>query len=268
MSINLVGFDSAWADNAGTPGAICAARFEAGGGIVFHAPRLVGFEAAAGFIEGLHGDGDLTLVAIDQPTIVRNAGGSRPAERAVASVMSWSGGAIQPANRSKATMFGDGAPIWRFLDRLGFADDPETAARATCGGFVMEVYPALALLSLDPTFAAAGKVGPRYNPARKTFRQDAWRKVLAAALREAGALRLEAAAEWCAGLDGEAKPRKATQDRLDALLCLLIAKRWRDERAGCAMIGDLETGYIVAPVSLAVRTRLEAAGLERGVPIA
>ncbi len=268
MAVNLVGFDSAWADNPRAPGAICAACLEPGGGIVFHAPRLVGFEAAAAFIEGLHGGDDLTLVGIDQPTIVPNAGGSRPAERVVAAVMSWSGGAIQPANRGKASMFGDGAPIWRFLDRLGFADDPEAAARATLGGFVMEVYPALALLSLDPAFAAAGKGGPRYNPGRKTFRQDAWGTVLAAAGREAAALRLDAAATWCAGLDAEARPRKATQDRLDAVLCLLIAKRWREERGRCAMIGDRDAGYIVAPVEACVRTRLEAAAMERGVPIA
>ncbi len=268
MSVNLVGFDSAWADNPRTPGALCAARVEADGHTMFHAPRLVGFEAAAAFVEGLHGDGDLTLVAIDQPTIVPNAGGSRPAERVVASVMSWSGGAIQPANRGKAGMFGDGAPIWRFLDRLGFTDDPEAAARATRGGFVMEVYPALALLSLDPAFAAAGKGGPRYNPARTTFRQEAWGGVVAAAGREAAALRLRAAAAWCAGLDTTARPRKGTQDRLDAVLCLLIAKRWREDRGRCVMVGDRDAGYIVAPVEAAVRARLGAAATLRGVPIA
>ncbi len=268
MTINLVGFDSAWADNPRMPGALCAARIEADGGIVFHAPRLVGFEAAAAFVEDLHGDGDLTLVAIDQPTIVPNAGGSRPAERVVASVMSWSGGAIQPANRGKAGMFDDGAPIWRFLDRLSFTDDPEAAARATRGGFVMEVYPALALLSLDPAFAAAGKGGPRYNPARPTFRQEAWGRVIAAAGREAAALRLGAAAAWCDDLDAGGKPRKETQDRLDALLCLLIAKRWREARERCVMVGDRAAGYIVAPVEATVRARLEAAAALRGVPIA
>lgn len=267
MALNLVGFDSAWSDNPKAPGAICACRIENDRPAIFHEPRLARFDEALALIEAWHFADDVTLVAIDQPTIVRNQTNMRPAERVVASVMSWSGGAIQPAYRDKAAMFGDGSPIERFLAALGFADDPEAASTATCGGFVMEVYPALALLSLEPAFAAAGKRGPRYNPARKTFSQAAWRGVCDAAEREARRLALDAAAAWCAALDRDAKPSKARQDCLDALLCLLIAARWRGERAGCAMVGDLATGYIVAPVDAALRERLARRAADLGVAI-
>ena len=164
-------------------------------------------------------------------------------------------------------MFGDGAPIWRFLDALAVIDDPEAAVDATSGLFVMESYPALALLSLDPAFVAAGKSGPRYNPGRPTFSQNAWRAVRAAATREATRLGLPRVATWCRALDPDAKPRKAKQDELDSILCLLIAVRWRRERASCVMIGDLRGGYIVTPVADVVRGRLEMAANARGVAI-
>ena len=267
MAVNLIGFDSAWSDNPRVPGAICALRVADDASPVFTPPDLVGFAAATDFVRDLHRPGDLTLVAIDQPTIVPNETGARPPERVVASVISWSGGGIQPAYRGKASMFGDGAPVWRFRDALGFVDDPEAAALAARGLFWMEVYPALALLSLDAAFTSAGKRGPRYNPSRPTFEQTAWQAVLGAAVREADRLGQPEIAAWCETRDPDAKPRKGGQDELDAILCLLIAARWRRERASCAMIGDLASGYIVAPVGEIVRRRLEAAAARRDLRI-
>ena len=269
MSTKLVGFDSAWAGNAKAPGAICAARIEADGTSVVHAPHLVGFDAAADFIQGLHRDGDFTLVAIDQPTIVHNKTSMRPAERVVASLISWSGGGIQPANRSEAkkAMFGDGAPIWGFLKTLSFRDDPEAAVSADSGGFVMESYPALALLGLEPAFVEGPGRGPRYNPRPKTFKQEAWEAVCRVAEREARRLDLNAAADWCAAIDKAARPKKGLQDCLDAMVCLIIAACWRFERQRCAMIGDLDHGYIVAPVSPDTRAYLARSAARANVPI-
>ena len=267
MSINLVGFDSAWAGNVRAPGAICAARIEADGSVVFHAPHLVGFDAAADVVKALHRDGDLTLVAIDQPTIVRNRTGMRPAERVVASLISWSGGGTQPAYGDKASMFGPDAPIWRFLDALRFVDDPEAAAGAEAGGFVMEAYPALALLGLEPAFVEAPRRGPRYNPRSRTFQQAAWHAVCRVTEQEARRLGLADAADWCAAIDRAGKPNKALQDCLDAMVCLLIAACWRFERQRCAMIGDLASGYIVAPVSPVTRSHLTRSAATVGVPI-
>ncbi len=270
MSVNLIGFDSAWAGNSKVPGAICGACREGDGPVAFHPPRLVGFDAAAAFIKSLHHPGDLTLVAIDQPTIVRNPTGMRPAERVVASLISWSGGGIQPAYREKP-LFGDDAPIWRFLGMLessGCVDDPERAARAHAGLFVMEVYPALALLSLDDAFMAARGARPSYNPGnRRRFRHEDWCAVCSATSREGRCLGLDDVAAFGDAMLALPTPRKGDQDRLDAAICLLVAKRWRDDRESCAMIGDTESGYIVAPVSSPVRARLEAAATGRDVTV-
>ncbi len=267
-SLTYVGFDSAWADNPRKPGAICALRLARGEPPAFHPPQAAGFDAALAFIRERHAAGAVTLVAIDQPTVVRNEGGARPVERLVASVMSFSGGGIQPAYRgtNKADLFGDAAPIWRFLAALGFADDPERAAGAGDGGFVMEVFPALALLGLEPAFLAAARTGPRYNPGRPTFLLPAWRAVCRTAAAEARRLGLAAVADWCEALPVESKPRKREQDALDAVICLLVAARWRADRAGCLMLGDLDQGYIVAPANVALRERLARSPFSAQVP--
>ena len=75
----------------------------------------------------LRGDG-VTLVALDQPTIVPNAAGARPVERLAASLMGWLGGGVQPANTGRTGLFCPAAPIWRFLAALGATHDPERAA--------------------------------------------------------------------------------------------------------------------------------------------
>ena len=266
MAVNLVGFDSAWADNPARLGAICAVRHAEGVPVRFEAPRLVDFAAAGAFIGALHRPGDLTLLAIDQPTIVPNVDGARPVERVVASLMSYSGGAIQPAFRSRTTMFGDNAPIWRFLSDLAFTDDPEASCGAGSGGFVLEVYPALAVLGLSPSFMSAPRLGPRYNPSRPTFQLTAWADVCAAVAGELARLGLPEPAEWCAALAVDRKPAKRVQDCLDAVICLLIAARWHLERDSCLMVGDLACGYIVAPVSSATRERLCRAAATRAVP--
>ena len=269
MAATLIGFDSAWVDHPKRPGAICAFRQD-GGAKTFIAPISASFDNALEHIRSLHYPGDLTVVAIDQPTIVKTEGSMRPAERVVASVISWSGGGMQPAYTDKIKMFGACAPIWRFLDGLrtiGCVDDPESAATAPEGLFVMEVYPALALLSLDPAFVAASGRRPCYNPAnRRRFRLDDWRAVCAAVASDARRLSLDELAGFCDAIQKVDTPRKADQDRLDAAICLLVAARWRHDRRSCAMIGDTADGYLVAPVSAFVHNRLKQAAALKHVP--
>jgi predicted RNase H-like nuclease len=132
----------------------------------------------------------------------------------------------------------------------------------------MEVFPALALASLEPAFFGLRK-GPRYNPARrKTFRIQDWWAVVDAAMREATGLSCTPLVSWIEEIRATTAPKKEHQDRLDAALCLLIAIRWRlGKREHAVAIGDLKNGYIVAPVSEPVFRRLREVAAERGVPI-
>lgn len=264
----FIGFDSAWADNARAPGAICAVGLEGGVPAVFHRPRLVSFSQALAFIEEVRSPSGVSLVALDQPTLVPNATSMRPVERAAASLISWMGGGAQPANRGRTGMFCKAAPVWRFLTSLGAEEDPERARDADDGLFIMEVFPALALASLGPGFFGR-LAGPRYNPGRaKTFRAADWVKVAETAAAEASAFGCVELAGWCREAGALAKPRKADQDMLDAALCTLIALRWRlRARQDSLLLGDLTSGYMVLPASQTVRERLTVAAMKCSVPV-
>jgi predicted RNase H-like nuclease len=267
MSAIFVGFDSAWADNPKARGAICSVRFDGEGFVDFHAPELVGFDDAIVCVTGLLRSDMPTLVALDQPTIVPNETGMRPVERAVASLISWMGGGVQPAN-SGLPLFRSHAPIHGFLRRLRATEDSEAARTAERGLHLMEVFPALTLASLEASFFGQRK-GPRYNPARrKTFQIEHWHAVVAAARREAALFGCAPLVAWLDEQIRNPTPKKADQDRLDAAQCLLIAIRWRlGDRGESVMIGDLKDGYILAPACGPVMERLTKAAKKCNVPI-
>ena len=264
----FVGFDSAWADNPKAPGAICSVVFDGDRFVDFHHPESVGFSQAFAHIERVLRPNLPILVAIDQPTIVPNDKGMRPVDKTVASLISWIGGGVQPANRGKLAMFGPQAPIWAFKERLAATQNPEVARTAIRGVHLMEVFPALALASFDPQFFGR-LAGPRYNPARrKTFRRDDWRAVILCAIAEAQRCGFHTMVAWLNELHLCENPNKMHQDRLDAAICLLIAIRWRvGARDESVVLGDLQTGYMVAPVSSAVMTRLSHDAFERSVAV-
>jgi predicted RNase H-like nuclease len=116
--------------------------------------------------------------------------------------------------------------IRRFLNALGATfKDPEQARLATKGLYLMKVFPALALPSLDP--ALFGRLaGPKYNPdRRKTFRKDDWARVAEAAEQVFHTLGCEEMAAWCRDAERIDEPQKAGQDKIDSVLCVLIALR-------------------------------------------
>lgn len=260
----IIGFDSAWTDKASAPGAICIIS-RRNGRWTFKPPRLTTFGQALTAIQA-ESEHDYRLVAIDQPTIVPNACGSRPVDKIAASVISFVGGGVQPANRSKLGMFDDAAPIWKFKQALDAIEDPEQARAADKGLFVMEVFPALALPSVEPRLYARYGAA-RYNPAnRKRYRHQDWLTVVDAVDRWADELQVGGAAEWCHSHRHLPTPRKGDQDLLDAVICALIGLTWRVRpRDSSLMIGDLKAGYMITPVSSEVRTRLVSAASYRGV---
>ena len=132
------------------------------------------------------------LVVIDQPIIVPNASGTRPVDSVAKSFMGQLGSAAQHANRSesriKASMFGDEAPIWKFIGKivpsefLGRTTGPVenrafvnfSAAKAATGQTRMiEVYPAMALPALESGFMELRRkkrrYAARYDPSRDNF---------------------------------------------------------------------------------------------------
>lgn len=264
----FIGFDSAWADNPKARGAICALVMEDNLPREFHPPRLVSFCEALQFTKDVQAMSGCTVLALDQPTIVPNQTSMRPVERVAASLVSWLGGGVQPSNRNKVGMFCDASPIWKFLEELGGHEDPEEARVATSGLHLVEVFPALALPSIDTDFFGR-LAAPRYNPQRrKTFRLQDWMRVARAAANGFDQLGFDEQASWChvAALIGQ--PRKPDQDMLDAMLCLLVALRWRLlPRSESMLLGCLKNGYMVLPASQSVRERLMTAARKCVVPV-
>jgi predicted RNase H-like nuclease len=265
----IFGFDSAWTDAAKAPGAICAIAFDERGQVEFHEPRLVSFADARAFIGSLRQKFSVSLVALDQPTVVPNSAGSRPVDKVAGSLVSFVGGGVQPANRSKIGMFCDDLPVWSFLSDLNATQDPIEARTASAGHFLIEVFPALALPAFEDDFSQRLRA-PKYNPQnRKKFRLEDWRSVTRVIQTTAQDFDVSGLADWSDRMHALSQPRKADQDKLDAALCALIGLAWRAGPVSCsAMLGDLTNGYMVTPMSEFTRPRLEQAANERGVPIA
>jgi predicted RNase H-like nuclease len=268
VSWTVVGFDSAWTDNAKAPGAVCAIRCDHDGHLSSSDPQLASFDQAFDFIAAEQLKCDVCIVALDQPTIVPNLGGMRPVDKVAASLISWLGGGVQPANRSKKGMFDDDAPIWRLKRRLSASDDAEAARSAEQGLFLIEVFPALALPSLEAAYFGR-LVAPRYNPGnRRRFRLPDWTGVTSMVHRHATTLGLSSLATWASNASLILNPRKSDQDKLDAAICALVGMLWRSKnRSETIMVGTAELGYMIAPASPEVRARLRKAAAVHNVPI-
>lgn len=275
MKEAFVGFDSAWAGNR--VGAISYAVFQEGDLARMSLPRVADFADAAKFIKDLQGECDDVLVAIDQPIIVNNATRSRPVDRVANALMSRLGSGTQPANRNKATMFGDDAPIWRFINRIrdpGMTHraltDFAAARNATGTTRLIEVYPALALPAMHQGFMVRGSAA-RYDPEKDHFAQGDWQLVCETVRDYANNFNLQPLAGWANAMiapwDSPKKPKKPHQDKIDSAICLIICVQWRRAQSLNALhaFGDLNHGYMVTPMSDATRQVLETACVDRNV---
>lgn len=189
-----------------------------------------------------------TVQLLDQPTIVNNATGQRTVENIVSSLVSLRRGGMQPSSRSRTEMFGEDAPVWRFLDQFGGPANPLSAA---CSTGVMETYAVLTMIARgwtlpDPTGRPTGRL-PNYNPkVQRNFSIHDWQHVCGSVLGEFSKRGLTWIARWIEDLRQKAAPRKRDQDGLDSCICLLVALHLAEGKK-CLMVGDLQSGYIVVP---------------------
>lgn len=263
MKAAFIGFDSAWGGKS--KGAISYAVFQGGTLEKEGLPQLVTFPEAAQIVNALRRECDNVLVAIDQPTIVPNQSGSRPVDKVAGSLMGKLRSGTQSANRGKA-VFGNAAPIWQFINDIGCPGMDFEAAKIAAGRIhLIEVYPALALPALQPVFMERQSAA-RYNPRSKKFRPTDWKlvcKTVHSHAKQAGLLQLS---QWAESMRTADSPTKSDQDKIDAVICLLIGLRTRKpQRDGLfvTVIGDLASGYMVTPTSRETRVVLQAAANKR-----
>ena len=265
MKQAFVGFDSAWAGR--NKGAIAYVIFQGDVLQESRSPQSSLFHDAAQIIRELQRECHDVLVAIDQPIIVPNYSSSRPVDRVAGSLMGRLRSGVQPANRSKTAMFGDKAPIWKFIDDIGASLDFEAAETASGQTHLIEVYPALALPTLEPEFMER-KSAARYDPTKpKNFCLADWQQVCETVHPCAADFGLDSMSRWAKDMAGLASPKKSHQDEIDAMTCLIVALQWRRKLAWheVSAIGDLETGYMVTPTSHTTRNILQDACGKRNV---
>lgn len=257
MSTLLVGFDAAW--SAKNQGALVGTFLTDDGRLVELGPPQAASYPDAQFKildwQTKHVP-EVTIVMLDQPTIVKNANGQRPVENLVSSSVGRRRGGMQPANTAKVGVFGHGAPIWPFLSRFGGPADPLGPTRGT---LVFETYPVLLMIALGWTLhdsRASGRL-PKYNPARiATFSLSDWQYVCNEVTNEFRRRELLQIVDWLGAASRCSAPSKSEQDNLDACLCLLAALYLMEQR-DCLLVGSLDSGYIVAPYGRGLSSELE-----------
>ena len=260
----FIGFDSAWGDKK--PGSITWASFSNQKLERCCLPKPAKFNEAINVYNELRTCHDFLLIGIDQPTIVKNSSGSRPVEKVVSSLIGIGGlkSGVQPANRKKK-VFEPNSPIWRFLNEVDARQNPMTARASQEGAYLIEVYPVLALAASEPEIMER-KQAPRYNPTKSNFRVDDWKLVAQAVARQTDNFSLPALSKWARSAADTRWHSKGEQDMLDAVICLIVALQWRRaEREGVAMIGDLDSGYMITPVSKSTKAVLQNSARKQGV---
>jgi predicted RNase H-like nuclease len=237
----LLGLDLAWSDR--NPSGVAA--LDAAGRLLDVRADLRGDEEILRWVRAWRGERG--VIGIDMPTIVRNATGARPAERALAAAFRKHHAAPHPANLGRP-LFRDGGRARALLDALAsdgvFEDttivpnDPRTVA--------IEVYP-------HPAHVRLFGLGEIFKYKKKS---RPWPGVLDEWKRYRAALASLRGADPPLHLDERVPERAAVErykrwdDTLDAITCAYVASfvhRWGSGRPHVRVFGDLRDGYIVVP---------------------
>ena len=231
--MHLVGIDLAWGERNPTGLAV----LDDDARLLATAAVRTDEEIAAWLAPYVSGD---CVVAIDAPIVVRNATGSRPAEKALTADFRGYDAGTHPSNTGKPE-FADGTRAARVAALLGVDVDPEppTARRA------IEVYPhpaTVVLLGLDKILRYKQKQGRDLELLRAELLRlmdgvaglvttdEAWDQLRAAVV---GATRKS--------------DLRRVEDQVDAVVCAYVAWLAHHRPETLTAYGDRATGRIVTP---------------------
>lgn len=244
--MNFIGIDLAWGERSGT--GLCVIS---NGKVLASARR----RSLDDIVEWLlpHTTGNC-VVAIDAPLIVRNAEGSRPCERSVSRCFGrYHAGAHSSNVRNPS--FRTGGRAKELAERLDLDVAPD-AGPARSSHQAIEVYPHTALVALFDlpfTLKYKAKRGRTLEGRRAEFRRCA---ALIDSLSSGDPpMDVHSCNHWgdlmeeiSTSTTGAALDR--AEDELDAYICAYIGLYfWTHGLSRSRVVGDLDTGYIVTPVS-------------------
>lgn len=203
-------------------------------------------------------DGGQGLVAIDAPLIVPNAEGSRPVDREITRLFARYHAGCYPAYRNRPGSCTRGEGIVAALARDGFVQDPFLQMRADVRS-IFEVYPhpaTISLFQLETTLKYKPRPGRTLACRRRELRR--LRDYLRGLERAEPALHIPAAIASAQLEDLGPAALKRHEDLLDAIVCAYIAYyAWYWGPPGYQVYGDTTLGYILVPMTLWMRERLQ-----------
>lgn len=252
----FVGIDLAWGPRNRT-GVVAAA-----GGSVVDSRTVVSDDQICDWLVPYMGFP--VLVAVDAPLIVRNpTGTSRPCDRKISKVFGASHAGAHSANVGLAA-FSAGVRAERLARRLGLSTDPYIEAGQPVRRMI-EVYPHPAMVSLfglSFTLKYKAKRGRSMDDRRQAF--AALTAHLETLTISDPPLSVATAPRWDELRDSLVVATSNGQldlieDELDAYMCAYIAfYYWTHGASRCRVVGDVDTGYIVTPVTPAIGAALDA----------
>ena len=239
-----IGLDLAWSRRNGT-GACALAPAARGAVQVAAFGDLRGDDEILGFV-ARHA-ARACVVGVDAPLVVPNESGARLCDRLLTSVFGRQGAGAYPANRRLLSFDGAGPrgeALGSALALQGWSWPPRRAG----GGAreVHEVYPHAAwlrLFGLERRLAYKRK-GRGDGLHREAYAQGLELLASLRAPRIAGFAAVRAQLDVSGAGPAEWKRR---EDRLDALLCALVA--WRHAHGLCEALGDDAGGFVLVPAA-------------------
>lgn len=258
--MHFVGVDLAWSSKRTSAVAIATGNQE-GASLRDWRADLKGVRAVVDFVESVTG-GSSAFVAIDAPLVVRNPAGMRVCDRLAASVFRDYKAGVHPVNRSNLARYDgfQGERLASELMRRGYVHALSSGRRRGAKAF-FETYPHAASIVLFGLaerlkYKARGRARP-WSIRREAFRRYQLYLEDLRRARPAMTVRGEVLKRQ---LDGVTEARKKEyEDLLDSILCAYVAHYyWFWDTSKCAVLGDLEGGYMVLPMDSVLRERLSA----------
>ncbi|MCL5430467.1 MAG: DUF429 domain-containing protein [Candidatus Marsarchaeota archaeon] len=253
----FIGLDLAWSTKNGSGIAIIDADKKSGSvvkcGIVYSDQEILEY------IESNVGQKD-AFIAIDAPLIVPNMTGRRVAEEIVGGLFRRYNAGAHPANRERLGSWSNGKIRGEDLSTLlkgrGFAHSPYIDRYETTRKF-FEVYPhpsMVVLFGLNKIIQYKAKPNRDYKFRYNAFKE--YQKHLSGLSKAVPKLKIPNDIVGKSVTDLKAQKLKDYEDMLDSIFCAYIAYYCWTFPNKCAVLGDMENGYILTPITDQMRRQL------------
>lgn len=263
--MKFVGLDLAWSNKNGSGIAIIEGNEQKGR--LTSSSTVFSDEEIMDYIRKYVGE-ENAIVAIDAPLIVPNLEGRRVAEKIVGNLFRKYDAGAHPANRQHLTKWtGEirGEVVVKLLEKEHFIHNPYFSQFAR-GRFVVEVYPhpsMVVIFNLKKILKYKDKPKRDYSFRWQEFRR--YQSYLKGLENDSPPLYLPSEIVEKEVERYRASLLKEYEDLLDGIFCGYIAYYAWVNPNKCAVLGNMEEGYILTPVFPSMQKRLKSMQSQRSL---